>query len=1010
VTDVTELAAEGYEPSRAQLRAWRAAPSGRAVVELAVRGAPAERVRAAAGTLTARHEILRTDLQRARGAAQPVAVIGAEPSWRVDVEDVEDRADGVRVVLTGPAQGLDGWSAASLARELGAAITGEPGDPDESAGQEPLQHADAAGWLQEIVADPEGAEGHAYWRDLAGRRGRAARLPYRDPGPHGGSGEDGPVPERVAVVLGAAAERALLACPGEEELRAVVLACWVVVLERVAGAGVTVGVALDGRGYPDLADAIGPYAGYVPVDACEAGGTLADLAARFAATLRSHARWQEYADWPPRDREDERGEVVPFALDVVDARSGYAAAGVQVAVTGWRTVVDRCELRLVVAWTATGLDVTLEHDPDRYAAADAAVLADQVGCALAATGRAAELPAARLPLLSDGQRRFVTRDVNPPAPAAPPGLLHELVGRRAAAQPDAPAVVAGGVVTSYRELAGLVASVTAALRSAGVGRCDLVGVALPGGRAAAVAHLAVLAAGATVVPLPCATAGLPSLRAVVTGDAATGDGGAGPARIVVDEEGAAHNVLAADAMNAASAESGDPADAAYLAPGPEGGWTAVDHGGAASAVTALAEAVGLTATDRVLAVAGPAERPWWIDLFGTLTAGGAVVYADVAGSPDGRDPTPWLRAAEAAGITVWSSAPALFGVAVEYVRESGRVPDGLRLALLSGERLAGAFTNRVRDVLPRVRVENLYGTGAAGPLSIRHLVVEDDSRRVTVPVGRPLASATCYVVDDDLEPCPVGITGRLAVGGVAVGTPVAGAPVGGDIRPDPFAAGPGRLLVTGDRARWRSDGELELVGDGAGRPDDTTGRLLTNPSVRAAVTVTEPYGEQVVAYVVGDAVGYLRTWLAGRVPEAELPDTVVGVPFLPLTANGRVAVGALAALAPTRPEYVAPGDELEADLVVAAAELLGVDRVGMLDNFFALGGHSLLLAQYSGRITERFGVEVQLQDLFEAATFEAVAHLVLDTRLAGLSEVEYAELTGDAAAPLGTRETEEKEA
>jgi acyl carrier protein len=288
-------------------------------------------------------------------------------------------------------------------------------------------------------------------------------------------------------------------------------------------------------------------------------------------------------------------------------------------------------------------------------------------------------------------------------------------------------------------------------------------------------------------------------------------------------------------------------------------------------------------------------------------------------------------------------------------------------------------------------------------------------------IGRPIEGVVVYVVDEDLHPVELGVVGELLIGGAGVARGYLNRPelTEASFVPDTIGrvAG-GRLYRTGDLVRIRPSSELEFIG----RRDEQVkirgqrlelGEIVTSlnshPSVRASTVIVDertPGERQLVAFVV-PAVGcphegeVLRTHLAGRLPSYMLPAEFVWLTEFPTTSSGKVDRAALVALRQTnqaRPlPTAAPRNQLELALVAIVAELLGLETVGIDQNFFTLGGHSLLGAQVIARIGDRFGVEMSLRTLFDQPTVAEIAvevERLMVADLAAMSDEEAERLAG----------------
>ncbi|HYG62622.1 MAG TPA: amino acid adenylation domain-containing protein, partial [Thermoanaerobaculia bacterium] len=393
--------------------------------------------------------------------------------------------------------------------------------------------------------------------------------------------------------------------------------------------------------------------------------------------------------------------------------------------------------------------------------------------------------------------------------------------------------------------------------------------------------------------------------------------------------------------------------------------------------------------DRVLFVTSLAFDLSVFDVFGLLGAGGSV---RIATEEEIRDPRLLVRALAEEPITFWDSAPAALEQTVPFLAAlEPEARPSLRLVFLSGDWIPVTLPDRVRERFPEARVISLGGATEATVWSNVFPIGTVDPVWKSIPYGRPIDNARYHVLDARLAPCPMGVPGDLYIGGDCLADGYAREPelTAGKFLPDPWSATRGgRLYRTGDRARYRPDGNLEFLG----RLDhqvkirgfrielgEIEAALATLPGVREAVVVVRedaPGDRRLVAYVTGDAlVDDLRPWLRERLPESMLPSAFVSLAALPLTPNGKVDRKALPAPDRQRAEeaYVPPHTPVEEIVAGIWAEVLGLERVGAADHFFELGGHSLLATQVVSRLRRAFGVELPLRDLFEAPTLDDLA-------------------------------------
>ncbi|HEX7243516.1 MAG TPA: amino acid adenylation domain-containing protein, partial [Longimicrobiaceae bacterium] len=370
----------------------------------------------------------------------------------------------------------------------------------------------------------------------------------------------------------------------------------------------------------------------------------------------------------------------------------------------------------------------------------------------------------------------------------------------------------------------------------------------------------------------------------------------------------------------------------------------------------------------------------------------------------------------------FGGVPSLWSAMLERVR-SGEAPrpEGLKAVLLGGEALSPELVERTFALFPDVAVWNHYGpTEATVNTTVARV---EPGRRVTL--GRPIANVRVYLLDRRGNPVPLGAAGELHAAGAGVSRGYLGRPelTAEKYLPDPFSGEPGaRLYRSGDRVRWRADGELEYLGRTDQQvkvrgfriePGEVEATLERHPGVREAAVVAQdgPGGARLAGYVVAEdpapAAVELREWLRERLPEYMVPGGLVVLDAFPLTPNGKVDRRALARMeAPAGggDVHVAPRGATEEALARVWAEVLGVERVGAHDDFFELGGHSLLATRVVSRVREALEVELPLRALFEAPTVAGLAPRV-DALREGLALSPRAapgvpRRTGDGPVPL----------
>ncbi len=637
-------------------------------------------------------------------------------------------------------------------------------------------------------------------------------------------------------------------------------------------------------------------------------------------------------------------------------------------------------------------------------------LAAQLQVLLAGAAADPGAPLSALPLLPDSERVLVLRvwnDTAAPRPGRP--LAHELFEARAASAPDSVAVRYRGAETTYGELNRRANRLAHRLRSLGVGPDVPVGVAMERGPELAAALLAVLKAGGGYVPLDPAyprdrlahMVADSGMRVLLTQRSVLSCLPTHAAQVVLLEPGEDAGAGWSDADPAGGAAPESLAYVVYTSGTtgrPKG--VLVPHAALVNHNLGTVERFGLGPADRVLQLSSISFDISVEEIFPTWAAGGTVVFR--------ADDTPtfgagFLRWIEAEGVTALNLPTAFWHAWVADLLVGGlTLPPSLRLVVVGGEKaLPQAYADWLSVGGGRVRWINTYGPTEATVIATAHEPAAGLSpdAGAAIPIGSPIANVRAYVLDARGAPVPAGVVGEIHLGGAGVTRGYRGLPglTAERYLPDPFAEEAGaRMYRTGDRARWRHDGELEFVGRTDDQvkvrghrvePGEVEAALCAHPAVRDAVVlpVEDAHGQpRLVAYVVprggGAGEAELREWLRDRVPAPMLPGVFVSLEALPLSPNGKVDRRALPAPGAGPSEagegFVSPRTPTQQALAEIWREALEVDRVGEYDSFAALGGHSLAGVRILSRVRQVWGVELPLRVLFEAPTLAALAERV----------------------------------
>ncbi|ASU58915.1 non-ribosomal peptide synthetase [Nocardiopsis dassonvillei] len=987
-----------------------------------------------------RHEILRTVIGEHEGVPHQVVLDDARPEFgvvRADPEQIEERVAAaarrgfaldsevpVRATLFRLSEeehvllvvlhhiACDGWSLAPLWRDLSTAYTARLDGRAPVWPRLRAHYADYTLWQRDLLGSDGLAERQlAYWRNaLAGLPDRLA-LPTDRPRPPVARHRGGTV--RLDIPAPLHRGLAALAHRHGATLFMVLHAGFAALLTRMgAGTDIPVGSPIAGRGDDALEDLVGFFVNTLVLRADTSGDPrFLDLLARVRETdLAAHA----HQDLPFERLVEELGPTrslshhplfqVMLALQnapVAEVRLPGATAEVDLVGTG------TCRFDLVLSLTEQldgegellGLTGIVEFDTDLFDQETVEAISRTLVRLL---DRAVADPDQRIgamDVLDDEERRCVQVTWNDTRRTLPAEPYPALFQRRVARNPDAPAVIHGGTVRTYRDLNARANRLARALIRRGAGPERYVAVALPRSADLVAVLLAVMKSGAGYLPLDPAHPGerlammLAEARPVLVLGADLGIGGLLPAGVSValdriEAEAAEYpDSDVTDAERTTALRPHHPAYVIYTSGStgrPKG--VVVTHTGLPGLAAAQRERFGVTGSSRVLQFA-PIEFDGAVwEIFGTLALGAALVTA----SPEETAP-----------------GPALAGLVARHGITHATLPPGVLAAMDPADLPGVSSLISSGDVLPA----HLAGKWASGRLLVNGYGPTETTVCATLsrplagdgtppPIGKPTVGMRCRVLDERLAPVPVGVPGELYVAGPGLARGYLGRPGLTATRfvADPFGVPGERMYRTGDLVRWRRTGELEFLGRADDQlkirgfrvePGEVAALLEQHPGVARAVAVARedtPGDRRLIAYAVPAADpldgAELRRYAAGRLPAALVPAAVVPLDTLPVLPSGKVDRSALPA-----PRYGAgavgrpPRTGAERVLCELLAEVTGLTlaQVGADDGFFDLGGHSLLVPRLLGGIRDRLGVELTVRRLFELQTAAALGREVEGT-------------------------------
>jgi amino acid adenylation domain-containing protein len=609
------------------------------------------------------------------------------------------------------------------------------------------------------------------------------------------------------------------------------------------------------------------------------------------------------------------------------------------------------------------------------------------------------------------------KSLNPTSEMPTPKVLHapgvpcvaEWVALQAAANPNAVAVSAVHEILSYAELDCRANRLANYLCSIGVGRDAAVGLYLERSPAMVVAALAILKAGGAYIPLdplqpPARLTFMlqdSEARVVVSTTALIQRLPAGSWQIVTLDGDAEKVAAQSDVQPAAAVKPDDLAYIIYTS-GSTGQPKGVElvHSGLSNLMAWHQRAFQVTSADRASALASLGFDAAVWELWPYLASGASVHIPEERVRSDAKALRDWMVSQR---ITMAFAATAM---AENLMQLEWPATTGLRFLLTGADTLKKYPSSR----LPFVLVNN-YGPTEGTVVSTSGVVAPDSSASQSPSIGRAIDGVQIYILDDRQQPVSEGNAGEIYIGGAGLARGYRNRP---DLTAERFIANPfsaeagARLYRTGDMARWLPDGQIAFLGRVDEQvkirgyrvePSEIATVLGQHAAVRTSVVVAreDVRGEkELVAYVVSFPAaklnaGELRDHLRKRLPDYMVPAEFVAIESVPVTANGKVDRAALPSSNGNRHSeaYVGPRTAVEEELVKILAPLLKLERVGVNDNFFLLGGHSLLGTQLIARISETFGVDLTLLKLFDHPTVAEMSIEIEDlilTRVQGISE------------------------
>nr|ABI26078.1 OciB [Planktothrix agardhii NIVA-CYA 116] len=669
------------------------------------------------------------------------------------------------------------------------------------------------------------------------------------------------------------------------------------------------------------------------------------------------------------------------------------------------------DLTLGMENTDKGLRGVWEYNTDLFERSTIERLAGNFVTLLEAIVANPQQQISQLPLLTEVESQQLLKDWNTTEKNYPfHQCVHHLFEEQAERTPNAVAVVFEGLELTYQQLNIQANQLAHHLQSLGVGAEILVGIYLERSLLVIVGLLAVLKAGGAYVPLDPdypqqrlsymaedAKISLLLTQQSLLSSLPVEDVGV----IVLDKS--AESLTVQSLENPVSEVVPENLLCVLYTSGSTGKPKGVmlTHEALVNHSWGISEIFGLTESDRVLQFASFGFDVAAEEIFPTWLKGGTVVLRPWQMFPTLTDFADFI---EQESLTLLNITPAYWHEwAIAVSQSSATVPSSLRVVAVGGDAVLPETVNIWREwVGKQVQCINVYGPTEASVTAIVHDLLDSQSEKInSVLIGRPIANTKAYILDQNLQPAPIGVKGELHLCGVRLARGYLNRPelTAEKFIDNPFAAAPfNRLYKTGDLARYLPNGSIECFGRidnqvkirgfriELGEIEAILNQHLDVQTSCVIIREDLPGQKYLVAYIVISShyeripmISELRQFLAGNLPMYMVPQAFVFLESLPLTTNRKVDRRALPAPnleGDRRDQYVAPRNAIEEMLLQIWTEVLKVGQVGIYDNFFEIGGHSLLATQLVSRIRSLFKIELPLRSLFAAATVAELAHLI----------------------------------
>ncbi|MHC5857702.1 non-ribosomal peptide synthetase [Nostoc sp.] len=997
------------------------------------------------------HEILRTSFSRLPGVKIPVMVVldNSLPSWRdIDLSDfsaleqsskIEDIFQEMRhqdfdlehdsilqfsllklsiskyiLLVSSPAICADTGTIKNLVQEISNSYCNF--QQDEKLDDKVAQFLQFSEWQNQLIADEDAEAAKEYWHKQKLSRLADLKLPFEKKPLKQSRFEINSFHLAIAPELTAKIET--LAHKYETSANVVLLACWQTLIWRLTGQPeIIIGMGCDRREYEELHEILGLLATWIPIKS----HLLPDLSFREVLelaqkTLNEAGEWQDY--FVPEPVENGNHLAFPIGFEFEKLPEKCFGAGVSFTLDKYYSCIEPFKVKLTCTQYNNTLNAEFYYDVNYFSLDTIQRLSTQFQTLLTSATANPDEQISKLEILSYSDRQKLLVEFNKTQVDYPQDkCIHQLFEAQVEKTPNNIAVVYEDQQLTYAELNRKANQLAHYLQTLGVKPEVVVGLCVERSLEMIIGLLGILKAGGAYLPLDPA---LPNEGLAFRLQDAQVSVLLTQQQLVANLPINVTQVICLDQDWDAIAQhkDGNPnsettvENLVYIlytsgSTGKSKG-VAIEHRQLLNYLNAILDKLDLPPSTSFAIVSSFAADLGNTAIFPALCNGGCL---HVVSQERASDPAALAAYFDLYPIDCLKIVPSHLAILLTSSHSEKILPR--KRLILGGEIASWHLIEQLQQYLPACEIFNHYGPTETTVGVLTYLLEKQQTNHYseTVPIGRPLANTQVYVLDRQLQPVPLGVSGELYISGAGLARGYLNRPElsAAKFIPNPFSDTPkAKLYKTGDRVRYLSDGNLEFLGriDNQVKvrgfriePEEIELALRQHPQVREVVVIVreDKLGDKrLVAYVVprqnqGSSTSELRLFLRSKLPEYMVPSAFIMLKNLPVTPNGKVDRLALPSPDTARPDiediFVAPRTPVEKQLAEVWSEVLRLERVGVHDNFFDLGGHSLLATQVVSRLRDAFEVDLALRDLFEKPTIADLA-VTIAQRLAQATDSE----------------------